>query len=183
MASLNPGTIAIAIMVPLIAWRLYSRFRRLVGRQRLSRIRPWITLMVFPLLLAMLGWVTRFDGEREGWLVVGLAVGAALAVVAHRLTRFEATPEGLFYTPNAPLGIALSLLMIGRIGYRMYEVWSMGPMIARNNTEFLRSPLTLGLFGILAGYYIAYAVGLIRWRSRVIRAKREREAAQQQQSE
>jgi len=173
-----PGTIAIAVLVPLIAWRIYARFRRMVGRQRLSRVRPWITIIVFPLLIAMLLWVTRFDFEREGWLVLGIAVGAALAVVAFRLTRFEDTPAGLFYTPNAPLGIALTVLMVGRIGYRMYEVWTLGPTMARNNTEFIRSPLTLAIFGVLAGYYVAYAIGLVRWRFAALAAKREREAAQ-----
>jgi hypothetical protein len=180
MAPFNTGTMVMVILVPLLAWRMYSRFRRLVGRQRLSRIRPWITLTIFPLLILMIAWVTRFDGEREGYLAAGLAVGALLAVIAHRLTRFEATREGLFYTPNAPLGIALSLLMVGRIAYRMVEVWSMDPSIARNNTEFVRSPLTLVIFGVLAGYYIAYAIGLVRWRWRVLRAKREREGQQQQ---
>jgi type VI protein secretion system component VasK len=106
-----------------------------------------------------------------------------LAVVALRLTRFEATPEGLFYTPNAPLGIALTTLMIGRIGYRMYEVWTIGPTLARDNTEFIRSPITLAIFGVLAGYYVAYAIGLVRWRFAVLRAKRDREASQAQQPE
>ena len=183
MATINPATLALVVLVPLIAWRIYARFRRLVGRKRLSRIRPWITLTVFVLLILTLLWVTRFDIEREGWLAAGLAVGAALAVFAFRLTRFEPTPEGLFYTPNAPLGIALSLLMIGRIGYRMFEVASMGPAIARDNTAFVRSPLTLVIFGVLAGYYVAYAIGLVRWRFRVLRAKREREASQPRQGE
>jgi hypothetical protein len=40
-----------------------------------------------------------------------------------------------------------------------------------------RSPLTLAVFGLVAGYYISYAIGLARWRFRVLRAKREREAA------
>ena len=34
----------------------------------------------------------------------------------------------------------------------------------------------LAVFGVLAGYYIVYAIGLVRWRSRVLRAKRERES-------
>jgi hypothetical protein len=179
-----PGTLAIAVIVPLLAWRIYARFRRLVGRQRLSRVRPWITLTIFPLLVAMLLWVTRFDGEREGWLVLGIAAGAALAVFALRLTRFEAVAgEGFFYTPNAPLGIALTALMVGRIGYRMYEVWTLGPNVARNNTEFIRSPVTLVIFGVLAGYYISYATGLVRWRLGALRAKREREARQPLQGE
>jgi len=178
-----PGALTLAILVPLIAWRVYARFRRMVGRQRLSRVRPWITLTIFPLLILLLLWTARFDMEREGWLLVGLAVGAGLAVFSHGLTRFEATPEGLFYTPNAPLGIALTILMVGRLGYRMYEVWTLAPGVVRNNTEFIRSPLTLAIFGVLAGYYVAYAIGLVRWRFAVLRRKREREeaAAQAQQ--
>jgi len=32
--------------------------------------------------------------------------------------------------------------------------------------NFTRSPLTLAIFGLLAGYYKAYAIGLLRWRAR-----------------
>jgi hypothetical protein len=42
----------------------------------------------------------------------------------------------------------------------VYEVISAGPAAA----AFARSPLTLAVFGLLAGYYIAYAVGLLHWR-------------------
>jgi hypothetical protein len=45
--------------------------------------------------------------------------------------------------------------------------------------DFARSPLTLGVFGLLAGYYVGYAIGLTRWRMQVMRRKREREAAAQ----
>ena len=72
--------------------------------------------------------------------------------------------SSLFHTPNAHLGIALSLLMAARIGYRLFEVMSAGPLLARDNSDFVRSPLTLAIFGVLAGYYVAYAIGLIRWR-------------------
>ena len=183
MATLSPGTVALLVLLPLIVWRMYARFRRLVGRQRLSRIRPWITVTVFPALVLLVGWVAHFHIERLAWLAMGIALGVLCAVYALRLTRFEATPQGLFYTPNAHLGIALSLLMLARIGYRMYEVMSAGPILARDNSEFVRSPITLVIFGVLAGYYVAYATGLMRWRFAVLRAKREREAAQQAQPE
>jgi hypothetical protein len=42
--------------------------------------------------------------------------------------------------------------------------------------DFARSLLTLAVFGLLAGYYIRYAIGLVRWRFGVLRAKRECEA-------
>ena len=50
------------------------------------------------------------------------------------------------------------------------------PTPSTSAADFVRSPLTLAVFGLLAGYYIAYAIGLVRWRYRVLRAKRERES-------
>lgn len=153
-------SIGLLLLVPLVAWRLYARFRRMVGRQRLSRVRPWITLAIFPALLALLGWLSYPRIDALAWLAGALAIGAVLARYGLSRTVFEATPGGFFYTPHAPLGIALSVLFAGRILYRVYEVTSAGPAAA----DFSRSPLTLAVFGLLAGYYIAYAIGLVRWR-------------------
>jgi hypothetical protein len=36
-----------------------------------------------------------------------------------------------------------------------------------SRTRLVRSPLTLFIFGTLAGYRVAYAIGLLRWRHRV----------------
>jgi len=164
MQAPGPATITLLIAVPLILWRVYSRIRRMVGRQRLSRVRPWITVVVFPLIIAMLALATLTHPERLAWLAAGLAGGAMLGVYGLRKTRFEATPQGFFYTPNAHLGIALSLLLVGRIAYRFVEVYALNPGVAYTSQDFARSPLTLSVFGLLAGYYIAYAIGLIRWR-------------------
>jgi hypothetical protein len=58
------------------------------------------------------------------------------------------------------------------------EVFVLAPEVPHGLHDFARSPLTLGVFGLLAGYYIAYAVGLLRWRFAVLAAKRRREAAE-----
>ena len=80
-----------------------------------------------------------------------------------RLTRFEVTPAGLFYTPNAYLGAALSVLLIARIAWRYAQIYAaQGPLDA-SPAEFGRSPLTLLIFGMLAGYYTVYSAGLLRW--------------------
>lgn len=152
--------LGLLLLVPLVAWRMYARFRRLVGRQRLSRVRPWISLAVFPALVALLAWLARDRGDALAWLGGALVAGALLARYGLTKTHFDATPQGFFYTPHAPLGIALSVLFAGRIVYRIYEVVSAGPAAA----DFSRSPLTLAVFGLLAGYYVAYATGLVRWR-------------------
>jgi len=173
--TITPSTVAIAIAVPLVAWRVYARFRRMVGRQRLSKVRPWITLTIFPLLCALLAFGSLAHPITLAWLAAGLVGGALLAQYGLRSTRFEAIAgEGFFYTPNAPLGIALSVLFIGRILYRFVELSASGPGVPP--PDFARSPVTLAIFGLLAGYYIAYAIGLVRWRAGVMKAKRERES-------
>jgi hypothetical protein len=151
----------------LVGWRMYARIRRMVGRQRLSKVRPWLTVVLFPLLAALLllGSIAHPLGALA--LVAGGAVGVALGQWGLHLTRFEVTPLGLFYTPNAPLGIALSLLLVVRIAYRLVRVYLASGAFGDAQTTFGRSPLTLLIFGMLAGYYVAYAIGLLRWRARV----------------
>jgi hypothetical protein len=176
MQAPSASTITLLVLLPLIAWRVYARFRRMVGRQRLSKIRPWVTLAIFPVLLVLLGFAAHEHLDRLWWLAGGLGLGALLGIFGLGKTRFEPTPQGLFYTPNAHLGIALSLLFVGRIAYRLFEIYTAAPTVQHDMSDFARSPLTLAVFGLLAGYYISYAIGLVRWRFRILRAKREREA-------
>lgn len=179
MQAPSPATLGLLVLIPILAWRAYARFRRMVGRQRLSRVRPWITLVLFPALVLLLATASWGDAQRLLWLPIGVAAGAALGVFGLRHTRFEPTPRGLYYTPNAHLGIALSLLFAVRILYRLVEVYLIHPGAPGAAPDFVRSPLTLAVFGLLAGYYIAYAIGLVRWRWRVLAAKRLRESARE----
>ena len=155
-------TLVLLLLVPLLVWRIYARFRRLVGRQRLTKVRPWITLTVFPLLAALLAWVAYPNMDRIGWLVAGIAAGAGLSLFGLKLTSFERTSQAFFYTPNKYLGISLVLLFIGRIAYRVVEVAALSA--SNTVTGFVVSAVTLAVFGLLAGYYIGYTVGLLRWR-------------------
>ena len=164
----HPATLLVpAGAAALVGWRLYSRVRRMVGRQRLSNVRPWLTVCLFPLLIVLLLLGTLAHPPAALGLVAGLGIGVALGVHGLRLTKFEQTPLGFFYTPNAHLGIALSLLFIGRLLYRATQMY-LGSAAVQNGTMALgRSPLTLVIFGTLAGYYVTYAAGLLRWRRRV----------------
>jgi len=151
----------------LVAWRLYSRVRRMIGRQRLTQWRPWFTVGFFPLILALLVLASLAHPVNLLTLLAGVAAGAALGVYGLHLTTFEETPQGLFYTPSAYLGVALSLLFIGRILYRLMHAYTVANAPSLTPADFVRSPLTLAIFGTLAGYYIAYAIGLLRWKQRV----------------
>ena len=164
------------VLAPLIGWRVYARFRRMVGRQRLSKIRPWVTLAIYATLIGLLGFAAHAHPERLWWLAGGIGLGSLLGIFGLKTTRFEPTPKGLFYTPHAHLGIALSLLFVARIVYRFVEVNAIEPTAQHRQDDLARSPLTLAVFGLLAGYYITYAIGLVRWRLRIMQAKQRREA-------
>ena len=178
----NPSLITWLVLVPLILWRMVTRFKRLTQRQRLSRIRPWITLTVFPLIVSMLA-MTAFVPPHEpqpwklSWLAAGLAAGALLSIYGLKKTQFEAIKgEGLFYTPHAPLGIVLSSLFAIRVTWRLGELALHGTN-ASQGPEFVLSPYTLAPVGLFAGYYIAYAVGLLAWRWKVMKRRDERDEA------
>jgi hypothetical protein len=160
MAPPSLAALGLMVLVPLVAWRLYARFRRQVGRQRLSRVRPWISLTLFPALVLLLGWLVHGRSDALAWLAGSLAAGALLARYGLSRTVFEVTRGGFFYTPHAPLGIALTALFAARIVYRVYEALLAGPAML----DFAHSPMNLAIFGLLAGYYVGYAIGLVRWR-------------------
>jgi cytochrome b561 len=177
MTTTHPSTLTLLVLAPLVVWRLVARFKKLVGRQRLSKYRAPVTLAIYSLLSLAVGYASLAHPGRVGWLIASLLAGGALAVfVGIRHTRLEATTNGLFYTPHAHLGMALYVLFVARIVYRVAEVYWLAPSLPRDTTEFMGSPATVGAFGLLAGYFLGYAVGLARWRASVFRAKRLREA-------
>jgi|SRR5476649_2912362 cytochrome b561 len=168
MAIQAPSIVIIAL-VPLILWRLYSRFRRLVGRQRSRLWRHWTAAIFYPLLLALFALAAIAHPYTLAAMAGGIAVGIGLAVFGLKVTRFEPTPEGYFYTPHSHIGIGLSLLLILRVGYRFYEISQMGASPPPGQMQdFARNPLTLVIIGMVASYYATYAIGLLRWRARTM---------------
>jgi hypothetical protein len=149
-----------ALATLYVAWRVYVRFRRNIGRQALrsSRMISGIIFFGAVSLLIALGTFSyqpallSFGG--------GLLCGLPLAFAGLRLTKFETTAEGHFYTPNTHIGLALTLLLAGRVIYRLVLLFDSS---AGNGTPaaLLQSPLTLGIIGLTAGYYVAYNAGVL----------------------
>jgi hypothetical protein len=142
---------------------MYSRIKRLTTRQRSRTWRHRTTLVFFPLLLALLTVGALAAPMALAGLAAGLALGIPLGMLALSKTVFERVGDQFYFTPHAPIGMAVALLFMGRMAYRAYEFYAHG---AFTQHDFVRSPLTLLIFGILAGYYMTYAVGLLRWRKR-----------------
>jgi hypothetical protein len=163
-----PTPVVAAVVAPLVLWRVYSRIRRLTTRQRSKTWRHRTTLVFFPLLLLMLAALSlRTAPIALAGMGAGLAVGVILGRIGARGTKFEQVGGDYYFTPHAPIGMLVAALFIGRMGYRAYEYYALGSIA---HHEFVTSPLTLCIFGVLAGYYMTFAAGLLAWRKRAAAA-------------
>jgi hypothetical protein len=150
-----------ALVIPFIAWRIYLRARRSIGRQPFQANRLKVRIGVFSLVSLLIGVAAFAHLPSFEALAGGLVLGALLSLLGLRLTKFENTAEGKFYTPNTALGVALLVLFVGRIAYRLFVIFG-DPMIGDAPAPLMfQSPLTMLIFGLTAGYYIAYNAGVL----------------------
>ena len=153
-----------ALIAVLIGWRMYYRVRRLIGRQPVRVTRLVLTAVLFPILIALVSLSGLRDIRLLEGVVAGVAIGVALGFVGLRLTRFESDEQGCFFVPNTFIGIAVSVLFIGRLVYRFGVLYlSTGQVDPSSMQSFGSSPLTLAIFGIVAGYYTTFAIGILLW--------------------
>jgi hypothetical protein len=166
-----------ALLIPLA---LYRRFRRTFGRQLLRpkrmivRIAIFLVIAIFLLLPALL---TRRSRDFAVAEIGGVLIGAALALWGASRTRFATENGQRYYVPHTQTGIAVSLLFVARLVYRLAQTSgtlattggagdtapAAGPQAA------MRSPLTAGIFFVLIGYYVCY-YSWVLWKSRHITA-------------
>jgi small-conductance mechanosensitive channel len=157
-----PTPVVAAVVAPFVVWRVYSRIKRLTTRQHSKMWRHRATLVFFPLAAIALAIVAVMSNPIAiVGLSTGLVFGVVLGYIAIGKTRFEQVADDFYFIPNAPIGAVVALLFIGRMAWRAYEFYAGGA-----TQDMVASPLTLCIFGVLAGYYISYAFGLLAWRKR-----------------
>jgi hypothetical protein len=165
---LSSQALIFAVIAVLICWRIFRRVRRLIGRQLVHPRRLVSTAIFFPLLAVLVALPALRNPELAESMAAGIVVGVALGLFGLRLTRFEVTNDGHFYVPNMILGVAISLLFIGRIIYRVGAIYlTTGNLTPETMQTFGRSPLTLALFGVVAAYYTTFAIGILSWHRKV----------------
>jgi hypothetical protein len=147
------------LLIGLIAWRFYRRVRRNIGRQRLHPRRAVTSIIILSVVSILIVGTSLRNANLLLGFGGGLLVGIALGFVGLRLTRFETTEQGHFYTPNTHIGIAVSLLLVGRITYRFMILRDVST--ASHHPPPMQSPLTLLIFGLVVGYYLVYQAGLL----------------------
>ena len=158
------------IMLPLLAWMVWKRVSRQFGRQPIRRKRMIARIVLFAIIGSLLALTGLQQLALAEGLLAGVLIGAAVGLVGLRLTRFEVDPiKGDCYVPNPWIGALLTALLLGRLAWRMLEMWQLSQALpaASGNVAAMppmgqtMTPLTLVVIGLLVGYYIAYFTGLL----------------------
>jgi hypothetical protein len=168
------------LVAALAVFVIYRRFRRSFGRQRLRPARMGIRMALLGIIGVSLLPVTLRSTDFLAAVIAGAAIGVALGLWGAKRTRFETVGAALYYIPHTYTGIAVSLVFLGRLVYRVVEVYAGGrgfnaadsadPTQGFAAASMVKSPFTLGLFFALIGYYLCY-YSLVLWKSRHIKAE------------
>jgi hypothetical protein len=97
----------------LIAFGVYRRVRRNIGRQPLSPARLTSRIALFSFIGGMILLMSFRDMNLFGAMLAGIAAGAGLGWFGLKHTQFEATAQGQFYTPHTYIGAFVSALFLG----------------------------------------------------------------------
>jgi hypothetical protein len=158
------------LIAALVVFAIYRRLRRSFGRQplRSGRMTARIVLLaivacaLLPLALRSVQFLTAE--------LAGAALGVGLGLWGAKRTRFVMFRDKLHYVPHTYTGIAVSLLFLGRVVFRIVQVYATmhaahaahagvanaDPANGFAPPGMVRSPLTVGIFFVLMGYYVCY---------------------------
>ena len=165
---------AIALLAVLLVFR---RLRRSFGPQPLRPVRMRIRIGILVFLgLSLVPGAMRSPQFLPADLA-GLVAGIALGLWAARRTRYDKRDSQMYYIPHTYSGVAISLLFVGRLVYRMVVLYSMnraaGTAAGAATLQqlaspiVLSSPLTLGLLCVVIGYYVCYYSLVLRKARRI----------------
>jgi hypothetical protein len=162
---MDPKLITPILIGALVVWGVLRRARRSFGRQPVQVTRMMLRIVILTLvggLIAATG--VAHNPQALAPLLGGAACGAGLGYLGLRHTRFEATPEGRFYTPHTYIGLAVMALFLGRLLYRMLDLYATGASAGADPNlaaTYQRNPLTLGIFAVLIVYYLVFYAGVL----------------------
>ena len=160
-------TLALLFLVPLLVWRIYSRLKKLVARQKSQLWRHRLVAFGVPALIVFLATTTKFEILPLSSLGAGVLAGGWLGVLGIKLSRFEQVGKDYYFTQHRYLGLAITMLFIARLLYRGMEIYLNTRLdVPVPPPPFGQSPLTMAAYGMVTGYYTAYAWGRLRWRQR-----------------
>jgi hypothetical protein len=145
----------------IIGFIVYRRTKRSIGFQQFSRGRLMFRMIlfgIFGLVILGFGFLHPIHFVADA---IGLIGGGILGLIAIRHTRFEKRETGWYYRTHLWVEVAVLILFLGRIAYRMLFLFSVGKadaasMNTADPSQFTKDPLTAGVFFVIVTYYVLY---------------------------
>lgn len=159
--------VLLALWLLLLPLSLWQRYRMGRARRRalpwLVKLNAWLLSGSALLFLASMAVAGLWWPGATSYALAGLGAGLVTGMAGLWLSRFEYTPQGLYYTPNAWIALALVLLVAARIVMGVVEMWRHWQ--GREALSMLPTFEHASLFavaGLLLGHYLVYGWGLRR---------------------
>ncbi len=165
--------VPLVVLVLLVLWlvllplSLWQRYRLGKARRKawpwLVKLNSWVLLFSACVYLTGMLLTNVWWPGALGYALAGIGIGLVAGIIGLWLSRFEATSQGLFYTPNAWLILGLTLLVSARIAMGFVEMWRYWqgrealPII-----PVLDHASLFAVAGLLLGYYLSFTWGLRR---------------------
>ena len=163
------------LLAALVIFIIYRRFRRNFGQQPLRPARMVARIIILLIIGCLLMATAVHSAAFVSALLGGVAAGVALALWGAERTRFVRIAGQLHYVPHTYTGVLVSSLFLGRLVYRLILVYgtthaAQAPGVSSGTQAFapasmVQSPLTLGLFFVLVGYYVCY-YSVVLWKAK-----------------
>lgn len=158
---MTAAQIAPAILVPLVLWRIYVRAQHNLGRQQLHLGRLRLRIALCALFGVGITFLAAAQPTSLRAALGGMLAGTLLAVSGLKVTRWEMTPAGSFFTPSPVLGVGLTMALLGDLVYRSAVLLDRAAPLERGVIRIFETPFTLALAGLAVGYHFTYAVGVL----------------------
>lgn len=159
--------VLLALWLLLLPLSLWQRYR--LGKARRKawpwavRLNSWVLLFSAGLFAASMALTELWWPGALGYALAGMGAGLLTGVIGLWLSRFERTPQGMYYTPNPWLVLTLTLLVAARIAMGFVEMWRHWQgRSALSMLPVLDHASLFAVAGLLLGYYLSYTWGLRR---------------------
>jgi hypothetical protein len=108
--------------------------------------------------------VSLWIGPIVRFAFAGMLIGTLLGLLGLALTRWEAEPEGLFYTPSRWLALLITIAITARFVYGWWHATHPAINSSAAQSHWLTSAsgtqLSAAVAGGLIGYYFVYSIGV-----------------------
>src|SRR5688572_1447260 len=148
---------------------LMLRYRAGTMRRRGRKWAATFNLLSLLISAALFLWVaamtTLWVPKAFTYSLGGFAGGCLLGLLGLALTRWEPTPQALYFTPNRPLVLLITLAVTARLLYGLWRIWHAWRAGGADDSWLATAGIagSMAVGAVVIGYYLTYSAG-VRWR-------------------